>query len=117
MSSHHFAFLTKASFLGVTENQSACAYAVAGIAYDGATTNRPSHMLCDGVHPLWNRSPVSALTDVGDLAQPNTGLTAMRETWRRFWFGRICVGGLRRQKLEVDTTRTDLSFPRRRESI
>ena len=63
MSSQNFAFLTKASFLGVPENQSACAYAVAGIAYDGATTNRPgarfgphairraSHMLCDGVHP------------------------------------------------------------------
>ena len=26
MNSHNFAFLTKASFLGVTENQSACAY-------------------------------------------------------------------------------------------
>ena len=64
MSSHNFAFLTKASFLGVTENQSACAYAVAGIAYDGATTNRPgarfvphairraSHMLCGGVFCL-----------------------------------------------------------------
>ena len=64
MSSRNFAFLTKASFLGVTENQSACAYAVAGIAYDGATTNRPgarfgphairraSHMLCGGVFCL-----------------------------------------------------------------
>ena len=64
MTSYNCAFLTKASFLGVTENQSACANAVAGIAYDGATTNRPgarfgphairraSHMLCDGVFCL-----------------------------------------------------------------
>ncbi len=91
MSSHDFAFLTKVAFLGVTENELTRAYAVAGIAYDGATTNRPgarfgphairraSHMLCDGVHPLWNCSPVSTLTDVGDLALPNTSLTAMRE--------------------------------------
>ena len=91
MNPHDFAFLTKDSFLGVTKNQSACAYAIAGIAYDGATTNRPgarfgphairraSHMLCDGVHPLWNCSPVSKLTDMGDLALPNTSLTAMRE--------------------------------------
>ena len=91
MSSHDFAFLTKVAFLGVTENELTRAYAVAGIAYDGATTNRPgarfgphairraSHMLCDGVHPLWNCSPVSKLTDMGDLTLPNTSLTAMRK--------------------------------------
>ena len=124
MNPHDFAFLTKDSFLGVTKNQSACAYAIAGIAYDGATTNRPgarfgphairraSHMLCDGVHPLWNCSPVSALTDVGDLALPNTSLTAMRETRRRFWFGLICVGGLRSEKNET----ARLSFCHSRES-
>jgi agmatinase len=91
MSEHEFAFLNKASFLGVAENISAKPYAVAGVAYDGAVTNRPgarfgphairraSHMLCDGIHPLWNCSPISHLTDVGDLALPNTSLVAMRE--------------------------------------
>jgi agmatinase len=66
-------------------------YAVAGIAWDGATTNRPgarfgpravrtaSHMLCDGTHPLFGCSPLGVLGDAGDLALPNTALAAMRE--------------------------------------
>ena len=66
-------------------------YAVAGIAWDGATTNRPgarfgprairqaSHMLCDGTHPHFNVSPLGQLGDAGDLALPNTSLAAMRE--------------------------------------
>jgi hypothetical protein len=65
-------------------------YVVAGIAWDGATTNRPgarfgprairtaSHMLCDGTHPHFNVSPLGALGDAGDLALPNTSLAAMR---------------------------------------
>ncbi len=63
---------------------------VAGIAWDGATTNRPgarfgpfhirraSQMLGDGVHPLWETTPRGALADVGDLALPNTSLESMR---------------------------------------
>lgn len=69
------------------------AFAVAGIAWDGSTTNRPgarfgpraireaSHMLCDATHPLFDVSPLSApagLVDVGDLPLPNTSLPAMR---------------------------------------
>ena len=65
-------------------------FAVAGIAWDGSTTNRPgarmapraireaSHMLCDGIHPHFNVSPVGVLGDVGDLPLPNTSLVAMR---------------------------------------
>ena len=65
-------------------------YAVAGIAWDGSTTNRPgarfgpravrdaSHMLCDGTHPHFNVSPLGQLGDAGDLALPNTSLGAMR---------------------------------------
>jgi len=64
--------------------------AVAGIAWDGATTNRPgarfgprairqaSHMLCDGVHPLFDVSPERRLGDAGDLPLPNTSLAGMR---------------------------------------
>jgi agmatinase len=85
-----FAFHTNATFL-----KSAAAdrqpFAVAGIAWDGATTNRPgarfgpaairqaSHMLCDGEHPHFNVAPAAQLGDAGDLALPNTSLAAMRE--------------------------------------
>ena len=67
------------------------AFAVAGIAWDGATTNRPgarfgpraireaSHMLADGGHPFFGVTPLGQLGDAGDLPLPNTGLAAMRE--------------------------------------
>jgi agmatinase len=86
-----FAFLTNATFL-----RAAAAvdqpFAVAGVAWDGSTTNRPgarfgpsairqaSHMLCDGEHPHFNVAPGALLGDAGDLALPNTSLAAMRET-------------------------------------
>jgi agmatinase len=66
------------------------AFVIAGIPWDGATTNRPgarfgphdirraSHMLCDGTHPLFGVSPLALLADAGDLAFPNTSLAAMR---------------------------------------
>jgi agmatinase len=56
-------------------------FVVAGVPWDGATTNRPgarhgpseirraSHMLCDAVHPFF-----------GDLMLPNTSLERMRAT-------------------------------------
>lgn len=65
-------------------------FAVAGIGWDGATTNRPgarmgprairqaSHMLCDANHPLFEVDPLPLLGDAGDLPLPNTGLGAMR---------------------------------------
>jgi len=65
-------------------------FAVAGIAWDGSTTNRPgarfgpraireaSHMLCDGIHPWFDVSPLGRLGDAGDLALPNTSLEGMR---------------------------------------
>jgi agmatinase len=63
---------------------------VAGVAWDGATTNRPgarfgpaairqaSAMLCDGTHPLFDVSPIGHVQDHGDLRLPNTSLAAMR---------------------------------------
>jgi agmatinase len=65
-------------------------YVVAGIPWDGATTNRPgarfgpgeirraSHMLCDAVHPFFKIAPTAELADCGDLMLPNTSLTGMR---------------------------------------
>jgi agmatinase len=66
-------------------------FAVVGLAYDGATTNRTgarlgprairlaSHMLCDGVHPHFDVTPLGHLGDGGDLVLPQTSLAALRE--------------------------------------
>lgn len=66
-------------------------FVVAGIGWDGSTTNRPgarfgpaairraSHMLCDGTHPLWDLSPNDMVADIGDLPLPNTSIERMRE--------------------------------------
>ncbi len=87
---HQFAFLDHKGFLGVGDSIRAAPFGVAGVAWDGATTNRPgarlgpaairsaSHMLCDATHPVWDCSPRSELADCGDLALPNTGLVPMR---------------------------------------
>jgi agmatinase len=66
-------------------------YSIAGIPFDGATTNRPgarfgpsairqaSHMLCDGTHPYFGVSPTDSISDQGDLNLPNTSLSEMRK--------------------------------------
>ncbi len=86
-----FAFLSDHRFMKVGPPSAATPYAVAGIAWDGATTNRPgarfgphavraaSHMLCDGIHPHFNVSSEGRLGDAGDLLLPNTSLAGMRE--------------------------------------
>ena len=95
MADHQFAFLTSTTHPGFLNapplaGRPGAQVVVAGIAWDGSTTNRPgsrfgpfairraSHMLCDGWHPLFKVSPVDALADIGDLALPNTSLSAMR---------------------------------------
>jgi agmatinase len=95
MSDYQFAYLTSTShpgFLGAPplEARPDAAMVVAGVAWDGATTNRPgsrfgpyairraSHMLCDGEHPLFNVTAGASIADIGDLALPNTSLTGMR---------------------------------------
>ena len=89
-----FAFLSDTGFLKVGRPGAGAPYALAGIAWDGATTNRPgarfgprairqaSHMLCDATHPHFETSPLlptCSLGDVGDLPLPNTSLAGMRE--------------------------------------
>jgi len=58
-------------------------FALCGIPFDGAVTNRPgarfgpqevrraSLMLCDGIHPLFDVSPLPQLGDAGDMRLPN----------------------------------------------
>ncbi len=90
-----FAFLADSGFLKVGAPTDATPYAVAGVAWDGATTNRSgarmgpraireaSHMLCDGTHPVFDLAPQAWLGDVGDLRLPNTSLERMREVLQR----------------------------------
>ncbi len=89
-----FAFLSNNTFLKAPAASATLPYAVAGIAWDGAVTNRPgarfgprairdaSHMLCDAIHPHFDVSPAGRLGDAGDLALPNTSLDAMRSALR-----------------------------------
>ena len=98
---HGFPYLAGNSFLGVPRGDAGRPYAVAGIPFDGAVTNRPgarfapeairraSQMLCDGIHPHFDVSPVDVLTDLGDLALPNTGLEATRTELQRLAFGAL----------------------------
>ena len=86
-----FAFLSDQRFMKVGAPGPATPFAVAGVAWDGATTNRPgarmgpravrqaSHMLCDGVHPHFDITPDMHLGAAGDLQLPNTSLQGMRE--------------------------------------
>lgn len=86
-----FAFLSHGHFLQVPAARGDEPFAVAGLAWDGSTTNRPgarmgpsairqaSHMLCDAEHPFFQTTPTGSLADVGDLALPNTSLAGMRE--------------------------------------
>lgn len=87
---YQFPYLSQATFLKVAANDASKPFAIAGIPWDGSVTNRPgarygprqirlaSHMLCDGIHPLFDNSPCDFLTDVGDLETPNTSLEASR---------------------------------------
>ena len=98
-----FAYLSDPGFMKVGPPIATTPYAVGGIAWDGATTNRPgarfgpravrqaSQMLCDGIHPHFDRSPLGHLGDAGDLALPNTSLDAMRAALAPLaaqWIGR-----------------------------
>lgn len=59
-------------------------FAVLGVPFDGAVTNRPgarfgpqeirraSLMLCDGIHPHFDVSPLGQLGDGGDMHLPNS---------------------------------------------
>ena len=83
-----FAFHSDNRFLKAPAAAGDVPFAVAGIAWDGSVTNRPgarfgpraireaSHMLCDGVHPLFDVTPEGLLGDAGDLSLPNTSLEA-----------------------------------------
>ena len=89
-----FAFLSDQRFIKVGAPSAATPYAVAGVAWYSATTNRPgarmgprairqaSHMLCGGLHPHFNVTPDLHLGDAADVLLPNTSLHGMREAFQ-----------------------------------
>ena len=94
----NFAYLSGNSFLNVPKNMADKPYAIVGVPYDGAVTNRPgarfgpdairraSHMLCDAVHPYFNTNPLDVLTDLGDMILPNTALEPARQVMEKLAF-------------------------------
>ena len=85
-----FAFFAQNTFLRCPSLAPGHHFGIAGLAWDGAVTNRPgarfgprairsaSHMLCDGTHPHFDTDLAGVLGDAGDLPLPNTSLEAMR---------------------------------------
>ncbi len=90
--SGEFAFANNTNrFLGCAPLSSQHRFALAGVPWDGCVTNRPgarfgpqeirraSLMLVDGVHPLFDVSPLHDMGDAGDMRLPNaSGLDAAR---------------------------------------
>lgn len=91
MGTGHFAYANNSNrFLAVPELGSQ-PFAVCGVPFDGAVTHRPgarfapqeirraSLMLCDGIHPLFDVSPLGHLGDAADMRLPNASpLTEVR---------------------------------------
>ena len=78
-----FAFASNSNRFLASEPLQGQRFAISGVPYDGAVTNRPgarfgpqeirraSLMLCDGIHPYFDVSPLGALGDAGDMLLPN----------------------------------------------
>lgn len=87
-----FAFSSNATFLrSANAGEASLDMCVAGVCWDGSTTNRAgarhgpsairtaSHMLCDGMHPVFDISPLDFhFGDAGDLLLANTSIERMR---------------------------------------
>lgn len=91
MSQGQFAYANNSNRFLACEPLGRQPLAVVGVPFDGAVTNRPgarfgpqeirraSLMLCDGIHPVFDVSPLPWLGDAGDLRLPNAGaLEAVR---------------------------------------
>ena len=87
----HFAFANNSNRFLACEPLADQPFAVCGVPYDGVVTNRPgarfgpqairaaSLMLCDGIHPVFDVSPLAHLGDALDMRLPNASpLTEVR---------------------------------------
>jgi agmatinase len=83
MAMGQFAFANNSNRFLACEPLADQPFAVAGVPFDGVVTNRPgarfgpqairaaSLMLCDGIHPHFNVSPLDQLGDALDMRLPN----------------------------------------------
>lgn len=83
MTSARFAYANNSNRFLAAPELAQQAFAVIGVPFDGAVTNRPgarfgpqeirraSLMLCDGIHPVFNVTPLGHLGDGYDMALPN----------------------------------------------
>lgn len=92
MSRDHFAYANNSNRFIAADALQDQPFALAGIPFDGAVTNRPgarfgpqeirraSLMLCDGTHPHFDVSPLPYLGDAGDMRLSNASpLTQVRQ--------------------------------------
>ncbi|MCB8748963.1 agmatinase [Rhodoferax sp. U2-2l] len=92
MSVAHFAYANNSNRFLAAPELAAQPFAVVGVPFDGAVTHRPgarfgpqairaaSLMLCDGIHPYFDVTPLGQLGDGGDMALPNASpLSRVRE--------------------------------------
>ena len=105
MSTGTFAYASNSNRFLASDELTEQPFAVVGIPFDGAVTNRPgarfgpqeirraSLMLCDGIHPYFEVSPLGYLGDAGDMALPNA--SALDEVRRRI---EAQAGGLMAQQ-------------------
>lgn len=83
MDTGHFAYASNGNRFLATAALAAQPFAIVGVPFDGAVTNRPgarfgpqeirraSLMLCDGLHPHFGVSPLGQLGDAQDMLLPN----------------------------------------------
>ncbi len=83
MTSARFAYVNNSNRFLAAPELAQQAFALVGVPFDGAVTNRPgarfgpqeirraSLMLCDGIHPVFNVTPLGHLGDGYDMALPN----------------------------------------------
>jgi agmatinase len=92
MTTIRFAYAAQTTRFLAAPELAAQPFAVVGVPFDGAVTNRPgarfgpqairsaSLMLCDGIHPHFNVTPLGLLGDGYDMALPNASpLTDVRQ--------------------------------------
>ncbi len=83
MSTGQFAYASNSNRFLAAPELAKQPFAVVGVPFDGAVTNRPgarfgpqairaaSLMLCDGIHPYFDVTPLGQLGDGGDMRLPN----------------------------------------------
>ena len=118
MSMGQFAYANNSNRFLAAPELAAQPFAVVGVPFDGAVTNRPgarfapqeirraSLMLCDGLHPLFGVTPLGVLGDAYDMRLPNA--SPLAESPTRSSRSSITPNGRRATRCSTPTTRHGL---------